>query len=110
MSNRKQSIKNYYDKKGKELPSLNVGDRIYFKKTVDSSWSPGQIFSKNNIPISYILTDNSKCKFVRNRKMIRPDLSCKENREVVPEFLRFSPSVSPKCNLDLSRSNANVKC
>lgn len=109
MSNRKQTIKKYYDKKGKELPSLNVGDRIYFKKTVDSSWSPGQIFSKNNIPISYILTDNSNCKFVRNRKIIRPDLSCKENREV-PEFLRFSPSISPKSNLDLSRSNANVKC
>lgn len=86
---------------------MNVGDRIYFKKTVDSSWSPGQIFSKNNIPICYIVTDNSNCKFVRNRKIIRPDLSHKENREV-PEFLRYSPSISPKSNIDLSRSNANV--
>lgn len=37
MSNRKQTIKKYHDKKGKELSSLNVGDRIYFKKTVNSS-------------------------------------------------------------------------
>lgn len=39
--------------------------------------------------------------------MIRPDLSSKENKHV-PEFLGFSPIVSTKSNLGLSRSNTKL--
>lgn len=101
LKKRKQTIKKYYDKKGKELPELKVCDNIYFKKTIDSYWTPGKVVAKNNIPRSYVLSDDRDCKFVRNRKIIRIDFKKKENDEVT-ETPSLSQSITPKSSVKCS--------
>ncbi|XP_054258617.1 uncharacterized protein K02A2.6-like isoform X1 [Macrosteles quadrilineatus] len=98
---RKDCIKKYYDRNSKELPSLNVGDKVYFKKTVDSPWTAGKVVEKNRIPRSYVLSDEKDKMFVRNRKMIRPDLSNDTGNETI------MPETSPKSDSQISLSGTN---
>lgn len=60
--------KRYYDRLAKDLPELNVGDKVIFKKN-GKEWHYGQVTRKVNAR-SYIIKDYFGNHFRRNRKFI----------------------------------------
>lgn len=67
-----KSVSKYYNKSAKPLCDLPAEQKVVFKKSLTSDWSPGKITSKSDNPRSYnILSENGNT-IVRNRKFVSP--------------------------------------
>lgn len=65
----------YADKSTKNLSNLFVGDKIWFQKKKQSTWTKGIILEANNQYRSYKVKNHDGREYVRNRVYIRRDLS-----------------------------------
>ena len=68
-SRRKQTVRKWYDKGAKDLPQLEVGQRIFFKRTPNENWERGTIERRYN-DRSYLI-DTGSGKYRRNRVHLR---------------------------------------
>ncbi|XP_047037821.1 uncharacterized protein K02A2.6-like isoform X1 [Helicoverpa zea] len=65
-----ENVKKNYDKHAKPLAELSPGQHVYFKKSLDSNWSPGKIINKCEEPRSYLVGDEYGKTYRRNRKYL----------------------------------------
>ena len=68
-SNRKDAIKNCYDKKAKDLPEIPQNKPVYFR-TPQNKWGAGKVNSRNGRQYKILSEDGTM--YVRNRIHIRP--------------------------------------
>lgn len=66
---RLSKMRYYYNKNVKDLPPLNINDKVMFKKSPDSDWIPGRIKEMCPEPRSYVV-DNDTGSYRRNRQHI----------------------------------------
>lgn len=89
----KNKYKKYYDRSVRNLPSLSVGDKIRFKKTPFSQWSPGIIHDiVKHCPRSYIVKSDDGTLYRRNRHHIILDKSARYNKSVINNDTKMSQS------------------
>lgn len=84
---KKQQLKTafYYNRNTKTLPTLDIGDKIYFKHKPNSTWVPGIISEKDSLPRSYIIT-SPQGSFRRNREhILKPTSTSPPLTVAVPE-------------------------
>lgn len=60
-------MKNYCNKCTKTLPSLNVGDKVYFKEIPDPSWVYAGVTEISPFPRSYVVWDQDGREYHRNK-------------------------------------------
>jgi transposase InsO family protein len=60
----------YYNKKSKQLSSMQVNDKILFKVKPEGNWTPGVIVDICNQPRSYEIKTENGQKYRRNRRHI----------------------------------------
>ncbi|XP_055911526.1 uncharacterized protein K02A2.6-like [Eupeodes corollae] len=58
LKNNNEKSKALYDKTSKSLKPLNKGQKVHYKKTPTSYWTPGIVINKCQEPKSYIIEDN----------------------------------------------------
>jgi len=68
-SRRKRTVKKWYDKRAKDLPQLEVGQRIFFKRTPNEKWERGTI-ERRYSDRSYLINTGHR-KYRRNRIHLR---------------------------------------
>jgi hypothetical protein len=101
----KDDYRKFYDRRhsAKELPSLEVGDRVRVKTDGEKQWSPGvvkEIPSSKGKPRSYDVKINGRTLY-RNRRHLKVDRSISRPKEksstvpVVPFEFPISPSPVP---------------
>ncbi|XP_045445826.1 uncharacterized protein K02A2.6-like [Melitaea cinxia] len=61
----------YYDRNKKQLPLLQPGDYITFKKMPNSDWLPGKVIKRLDCQRSYIIEDAEGKRYRRNRFLIK---------------------------------------
>lgn len=66
---RLSKMRYYYNRNVKDLPPLNVNDKVMFKKSPDSCWIPGRVKEVCPEPRSYVVDNNSGA-YRRNRQHI----------------------------------------
>ena len=100
-SARKHSVKKWYDKRSKELPTLETDDSVYFEQTKGRNWKLGKIKEKIS-DRSIIVQSQEGVTYRRNRSHIRPTKVTVRIRDVSPprEFIRF-----PKEFINLDQTN-----
>ncbi|CAB3226275.1 unnamed protein product [Arctia plantaginis] len=96
-----KNVKNYYDKNAKPLSELNIGQKVFFKKTLDSNWIKGTILKKCDEPRSYLVVDEKGIAYRRNRKYLMPyiepknySVNEKTNINNIDRFGDYGPDVS----------------
>ena len=92
---RKQVVKRYYDKTARDLPSLTIGENVYFQHPNKPGWVKGVIKSKLSSR-SYIIESESGVLYRRNRIHIKPDPSDSDNFD----FCNHSSPLNSQQNLE----------
>lgn len=89
---KRQDQRKYYNKHAKQLPVLNEGERIMFKKN-GKEWHYGSVIRKVN-DRSYIVEDNFNNCYRRNRRFI----SKTKNNEIDPSELLLEEHLLNRLN------------
>lgn len=98
---KKEEQKYYYDRSAKSLPTLNIGDKIIFKKS-GNEWNYGTITGNINNR-SYVVQDKFDNNYRRNRRFIAKTV----NSEFNPSDLVFEDNI--KVNTSENDSNNLVE-
>ncbi|CAB3983249.1 Hypothetical predicted protein [Paramuricea clavata] len=65
LQHRQLVSKKYYDRNGRDLPPLDVGDKVRIRPNRDNKWRSAEV-----LPRSYVVRDESGSVYRRNRKQI----------------------------------------
>lgn len=70
VSQKMKKTKEYYDRDARDLPSLEIGEAVMFKKLPDEPFVPGTVAGKCNEPRSYMIESADGVSYRRNRQHI----------------------------------------
>ena len=59
------NAKSYYDKQSRDFPPLEVGDKVRCRQNSEREWRKAEV-----MPRSYMLEDEYRCAYRRNRRQI----------------------------------------
>ncbi|XP_046812674.1 uncharacterized protein K02A2.6-like [Lucilia cuprina] len=83
---REDKSSKYYNKGSVDLKPVEIGEKIYFKKNLDSLWFPGKIIAKCKEPRSFLIRDENGINYRRNRQHILKITTKKPNNFVTDSY------------------------